>query len=246
MNPLLSLARGLKLLAEPSAWRYMLGTRCRSVASYRICKAVGRIEPGFGTVIDVGANQGQFALAAAWCFPKARVFSFEPVPATVEVLRENIRRNPRVTVCPVALGAANGELGFFESAYSHASSALPVHENQRQIWPETAKVHEIKVPVCRLDSWDFQGSLAGPVLLKLDVQGYEREVLKGAENLLSKVDYLVFEASFVRLYEGEPLFEEMHEFVKGLGFGIVGPVGMLEGNDGQILQMDMLYQRSRH
>jgi FkbM family methyltransferase len=197
-------------------------------------------------VIDVGANQGQFALAAAWCFPNARVFSFEPVPSTVAVLVRNTRRNPRITVCPVALGATDGELSFFESAYSHASSALPVHENQRRIWPETAKGRGINVPVRRLDSWDFQGPLAGPVLLKLDVQGYECEVLKGAAGLLPKVDYLVFEASFVRLYEGELLFEEMHEVVKGLGFGIIGPVGLLEGTHGQILQMDMLYRRSRH
>jgi len=222
-----------------------LRARCPSVASYRMCKAVGLSESGFRTVIDVGANQGQFAVAAAWCFPLAKIFSFEPVPSTVEVLRKNTRRIPRVTVCPVALGAGNGELKFFENAYSHASSALPVHVNQSGLWPQTASAREIKVPVKTLDSWDFQGPLLGPVLLKLDVQGFEREVLKGAGNLLPKVDYLVFEASFVRLYEGEPLFEEMHEFVGRLGFGIVGPVGLLEGKNRQVLQMDMLYRRER-
>lgn len=86
-------------------------------------------------------------------------------------------------------------------------------------------------------------SLDGPILLKLDVQGYEKEVLKGASEFIKRVDYLLFEASFVSMYEGEPLFEEMHDFVRGLGFRLVGPVGSLQTDKEQIVQMDMLYKK---
>ena len=143
----------------------------------------------------------------------------------------------------MALGSRAGEIAFFENAYSHASSALPVHDNQKKMRPETGDVREIKVPMHTLDTWKFPVPLTGPVLLKLDVQGLEREVLQGGKMFLSKVDYLVFESSFVRLYEGEALFEEMHRLVSGLGFEIVAPVGLLEGARYEILQMDMLYRR---
>jgi hypothetical protein len=60
---------------------------------------------------------------------------------------------------------------------------------------------------------------------------------------LGKIDYLLFETSFVTMYDGEPLFDEMHNFVKELGFEFIAPVGFLQTNDLQILQMDLLYKR---
>ncbi len=85
--------------------------------------------------------------------------------------------------------------------------------------------------------------LKQPALLKLDVQGFEKEVLKGATNTLNKIDYLLFEASFVTMYKGEPLFEEMHTYVKEIGFELIAPIGFLQSENLQILQMDMLYKR---
>lgn len=84
-----------------------------------------------------------------------------------------------------------------------------------------------------------------PVLLKLDVQGFEKEVLKGALHSLRQIDYLLFETSFVQMYDGEPLFDEMHHFVKELGFDFIAPVGFLQSEKLQILQMDLLYKRKK-
>ena len=84
-----------------------------------------------------------------------------------------------------------------------------------------------------------------PVLLKLDVQGYEKQVLLGARDFVKEyVDHIVFETSFVPLYADQPLFDEMHGFVKELGYDFVGPVGFHQGKDLAIIEMDVLYRRS--
>ena len=61
--------------------------------------------------------------------------------------------------------------------------------------------------------------------------------------MLDQVDYLVFETSFVPMYEGEPVFNEMHEYVKSKGFELIVPVGSLQNKTGQYLQLDVLYGR---
>jgi FkbM family methyltransferase len=243
MNPIRTLARVLDFASDPAALCYLMSSKRPSIASYQICRGIACHQSDFGTIIDVGANQGQFALAAAHCFPRARIYSFEPVPSVVATIKRNTQKESRIEICPVALGRGDGDITFFENAYSHASSALAVSEKQKKMRPETGNVKEIKVPLRSLDTWAFSAPLAGPVLLKLDVQGLERDVLTGGKRFLAQVDYLVFESSFTRLYVGEPLFDEMHNFVSESGFEIVGPVGILEGQRYETLQMDMLYRR---
>ena len=101
----------------------------------------------------------------------------------------------------------------------------------------------MEVEVETLDNISESLSLVSPVLLKLDVQGFEKEVLRGGEGLLKQIDFLLFETSFIQMYENEPLFEEMHEFVSHLGFKILAPIGLLRSKDQRIVQMDMLYKR---
>ena len=68
-------------------------------------------------------------------------------------------------------------------------------------------------------------------------------MIKGAGSGLNEIDHLLFETSFLEMYEGEPLFEEMHEFVKDVGYCLIAPVGFLQTTNFQIPQMDMLYKR---
>ena len=166
-----------------------------------------------------------------------------PVPTTVSILRRNVAHLPQVEVLAVALGASSGRLKFYSSKYSHASSARSVHPNQLALEPETGEVEEIEVPVSTLDQFMAVRQTAGPVLLKLDVQGFESEVIRGGAAALARIDYLLFEASYVPLYEGEPLFEEMHALARAHGFTLVGPVGFLEDPAHRLLQADLLYRR---
>lgn len=214
----------------------------RSLASFNILDQLSRRIPRLGTVVDVGANQGQFACAVKRFFPQAVVHSFEPVPETFEKLSANTKQIAGIQVYNFGLGSVSGKIDFYQNEHSHASSALPISDFQKTELPETAKTRMITVPVKRLDDLGISVKEAeGSVLLKLDVQGYEKHVLLGATDFLKGVDYLLFEASFVSMYEGEPLFDEMHALVSEMGFRLLGPVGSLEVGASQIAQMDMLY-----
>jgi hypothetical protein len=107
----------------------------------------------------------------------------------------------------------------------------------------TKNYKSINVKVQKLDDFPFVKPIKKPVLLKLDVQGFEKEVLMGGTKFLTEVDYILIEVSFVRMYEGEPLFDEIHDVIKSLGFGLHSPVGLLTARDERILQMDMFYKR---
>lgn len=214
-----------------------------SIASTRVLSNVRTFVPHLHSVIDAGANKGQFALTCLHYYPEARIYSFEPVPDTFQKLSRNIQAYPHITPFHFALGSEGGSLDFYQNAHSHASSFLPVTELQKSIMPRTARAHKIQVPVHTLDLWAESIRLEGPTLLKMDVQGYEKEILRGATQTLSSVDYLLFECSFRQMHEGEPLFEDMHAFVRQLGYDLVAPVGYLESGALQIIQMDLLYKR---
>jgi len=214
-----------------------------SVASTQILFNCRHYIPQLGTIIDAGANQGQFAIAASHFYPHACIHSFEPLPDVYPILQRNTRHVSSITTYNMALGNSTGTLEFYSNAYSHASSALQVSELQKNMLPKTATSHKIETPVERLDDLSNQLHLTAPVLLKMDVQGFEKEVLKGAAQSLAQIDYLLFESSFIQMYDGEPLFDEMHDFVKALGFELIAPVGFLQSEKLQILQMDLLYKR---
>ena len=231
-------------MADPGIWPYLLRAKKPSIASYRLCHAVGSLldqEPA--TVFDVGANQGQFAGAATWRFPNSEIVSFEPVPRTFEILEKNTRGIDRLRLVQSALGAHKGQLNFFENTYSHASSALRINQAMVSLNPETADTKTIVVPVTTLDDFSAVNSWARPILLKLDVQGFEKQVLEGGSKFLENTDYLLFECSYRRLYDGEPLYAAMYEYVSALGFDLVAPVGFLQDRNHVTVQSDLLWRR---
>ena len=214
-----------------------------SIASSQIVYNLYKVDTQIETIIDVGANQGQFALVCSHFYKDAKIYSFEPVPETASVIKANTRHLKNIEVFEMALGSTEGSIDFYKNEYSHASSALPVSKLQLESHPQTAQTEIIKVPVKRLDDMAETIVSEGKILLKLDVQGFEKEVLLGATSFIKKVDYILFEASFVSMYDGEPLYEEMHNYVSGLGFEMVSPMAFLQTNELQIMQMDMLYRR---
>lgn len=187
------------------------------------------------TIIDGGANIGQFARAAAETFPEAQVYSFEPLPEVAARFRANLADCPRVTFTESALGGRDGTLQFFRSAYDLASSVLPS--------VATKATEEIEVAVGRLDTLLTPDALRPPVLLKLDLQGYELEALRGATALLPHVRHVLLEIAFESAYVGEASFGEIYEFLCDAGFGFRCPVDTLSDDQGAIVQMDALFER---
>jgi FkbM family methyltransferase len=206
-------------------------------------RGLKRCAPDFGTVIDGGANVGQFARAAAETYPRAEVHSFEPLAAAISEFRRNLADKPQVHLHEVALGAKDGETTFFPNANSQSSSILPEAAGHGDRFIHDKQLTAIQVSVARLDTVFADGQLPRPLLLKLDLQGYELEALKGAPRLLQATDYILAETVFVRMYEGEPLFGEVMDWLRQAGFEFCEPLAFLSDAQGRIVQMDALFSR---
>jgi FkbM family methyltransferase len=211
-----------------------------SITAFEMTRAlrVQGLRPGL--VIDGGANVGQFARAAAETFPDARVVSFEPLPEIAEQFRANLGSEPRVRLIESALGSSSGTLSFGRNPYSLASSALPVVAGDALV---KAHVETITVPVTTLDEALEDIAIPPEALLKLDLQGFEAEALRGADQTLRSVSHVLLEIALRPSYEGEPTFEALLDQLRPYGFRFLRPVEILRDPSGEIVQMDALFAR---
>jgi FkbM family methyltransferase len=198
----------------------------------------------FATVLDVGANRGQFALFAARRFPDASLICFEPLARPRSVLRRVTAPQPQCRVFDVALSDHSGRATFHVSRADDSSSLLPIGRRQRESFRGTGEQTTTDVDVRRLDEMLHGEDLARPALLKIDVQGGELGVLRGAHEVLGSVDAILVEASFVELYEGQPLVDEVWHFLHAAGFSCRGIWSATYGVRGECLQADFLFSRS--
>jgi FkbM family methyltransferase len=196
-------------------------------------------------VLDVGAFHGLFARAVLDCRQDATVHCFEPQPGACEVLLEWSRSYHHVYVHPVAVGAKEGQIDLHVNEFGPASSVLGLAEACRRCFPVVGNVQRISVPVRTLDSMLHELDIQGHVhLLKLDVQGYEGEVLRGARELLARTRWLLTEVSFTPLYQGGILVDELCSYLRAANFELTGTHGWSEGRSGAPVQADFLFRRS--
>ncbi|MFC2029075.1 FkbM family methyltransferase [Chloroflexota bacterium] len=201
---------------------------------------------GIRTILDVGSYIGSFAFAIRHILPDASIYSFEPLPDNFDNLVRNLSPFERFQAFNTAIGDHIGELEFYHSDFSPSSSALEMEELHRTTYPRSANATRVKVPVTTLDDQLKEINLDPPVFLKIDVQGYEGSVLKGAGETLEKVDFIEIEVSYQPLYSGQLLFDGIYRILKGNGFHFAGSIdSMLSPLDGSILQSDALFIRSR-
>lgn len=217
----MSLAKELRKLADRlDAPGYAESRRLR--VPYPLYRFFGRVQAwgNVRAVLDVGANCGHFSKAAAQCFPTAVVHAFEPLKVCQPALQKVVTRFPQVRVHPVALGERAGEVTMHENAFPDSSSLLPMTERHKELWPKTRPETKITVPLQTLDGLRDQFG-AGPYFLKLDVQGYELNVLRGAEATLRDTLVVFTEVLFEQFYEGQVDFPTMFDFMRAQGFRFV-------------------------
>lgn len=197
----------------------------------------------YGTVIDVGANRGQFALFALHRFPAAQLLCFEPLQEAHRKLTEVVGGDPRVRVERCAIGATDGSRSLNITRSDDSSSLLQPTALQLENFPKTNSISAIDVNVRRLDDIFEADRFSPPFLLKIDVQGFELEVLRGGDHMLQGVDEVFVECSFVELYTGQALAGELIAHLWSRGFQLVGVFGVKRDVAGQCLQADVLFQR---
>jgi len=232
------LAKGLRLLADR---RFRPGL-FKGVAA--TLEHLAALEPyRFASVVDVGANRGQFTLLMAGLRPEASIVAFEPLAEPYQKLTLVTSDLANVRAFHSAIGATRTSLPMNVSKQDDSSSLLPITELQEQIFPNTGHDRTVEVRVAPLGDFVDGLELARPSLLKIDVQGYELEVLRGSRDHLDRFDVVYVEASFLPLYAGQPLASDVFEALSAQSFRLSAVHNLVHARDGRAVQADFLFER---
>lgn len=195
--------------------------------------------------MDVGANKGQFGtrLRKDYCFSGA-IYSFEPLKSAYSELSVVAGNDNNWYIYNVAVGATISETTINISRNSHSSSILPVKEWALKEEPSITYVGDELIQVTTLDAFLQQEKITTSVFLKVDTQGFELEVLRGALASISQIPLMQLELSLTPVYEDECFFESILSFLRFIGFV---PIEIEQGWSGKRFniwhQADVLFLR---
>ncbi|MGE3297370.1 MAG: FkbM family methyltransferase [Porticoccaceae bacterium] len=228
------------ILAVP-AWRAAL-LRHRVAAGVEHARVLRNLGPA-RTVVDIGANRGQFALAVRHCFPDAAIVSFEPLPGPAAGYRAVFAGDGRARLVEAAIGPESGTATIHLSARDDSSSLLPITAQQNELFPGTAEAGTATIRVLRLADALPAADIAAPALLKLDVQGFELQALAGCEEVLERFAWVYAECSFQELYAGQAFADEVIAWLRERGLRLAGVYHMAYDERGRAVQADFLFGR---
>lgn len=199
---------------------------------------------GIDTVLDIGANVGQFGLMTRRAGFAGRIISCEPLAGAFQQLSARSARDDSWTPVRTAVGSSSGTTSINVSANSFSSSVLPMAEEHLRSAPGSAYIGTETVAMTTVRELVVAHSVEpSRCLLKIDTQGFEDEVLAGAGDLVDEFGAVQLELSFVELYTGQQLFDELYERMRshGLHAHILEPG--FSDPDGRLLQCDGLFVR---
>ncbi len=193
---------------------------------------------------DIGASNGAWSLMVSSAFPNAEVLLFEPLAAFdktyCSALRNHLERHKNWRLHPHAIGSSNTIAMLYKDGPSYGSSLIA---------SEYAKSHwrAIDVPVRSIESLIEVDQCSPPDVIKIDTQGSEAEIIKGAGHHLSKVKVLLLESWLSRAYGPEtPLLDELVDTLRPRGFvlaeihpGYCDPDGMMHSVDAFFIRQDL-------
>lgn len=193
-------------------------------------------------IVDVGANVGDWTAGLLDFYRPSRVICIEPDPRLAARLRKRFAAHPAISVVERAVGSAPGSAVLHVMEDPGFNSLRRPDQQAQALYPPTFRVKEtVKVEIQPLDF--LLADVPRIRLLKIDVQGYEREVLAGAVDVLRRTDCVLMEVNFKTHYEGEAGFAELAELMRQHGFAI-GNYSEPKGGKRQALYADVLYVRA--
>jgi FkbM family methyltransferase len=238
------ICRIFSLFAFPGAIRAFLSWPKFSIASYLMVSRLKAVGVSPMTVIDVGANVGQFTVASHKIFKKAHILSIEANKSILCDLKKNTEQLSNVEIISSAVGDYDGMVDFFVNSDSQVSSILELGDDRKGLFPKSVVLRSELLSIARIDTLLKKKKLQEPILLKLDVQGAEQQVLLGAEVSLKKIRWVLVEISLLNLYQGETKFDEVYSLMKKNGFSIHGVMNYhMSPDQKSIMELDVLFSR---
>ena len=169
-------------------------------------------------LFDIGANVGQTVKDFKEVFKHSTIHAFEPSPDTFEILKNKTSSFENIHLWNYGIGASSGDLLLNEYVHSNTNSFLDIQNNE----PSNLKRRTL-VKTTTVDQFSDENGIHKIDVLKIDTEGFELEVFKGASKIFSdcKIGLLFFEVSFVNSHKDMPTFTELWDFVLKKDFELV-------------------------
>lgn len=197
-------------------------------------------------VFDVGANCGQYAKLLRECGYLGKIISFEPLSSIYSQLLILSRKDSLWEIAPrTAIGDRDGEIIINIANNSVSSSVLEILDSHSKAAPESVYINSENVKLSRLDQVGkeyIHKNKSETIFLKIDVQGFEKQVVQGATDILPLIKGIQLELSLVPLYKDQVLFEEMLHILKNKGYNLHSIIpGFTDPETGRMLQIDGIF-----
>lgn len=193
------------------------------------------------TIIDIGANVGQFATEYSKILPNAKIYSFEPIKKCFDELERNTKKLD-IECFNIGLGNETTETTINVYNHSPSSSLMKMATLHEDLYPHSIGFKAEKVVVDKLDNIFKERKVDSNILMKIDVQGYESFVIEGGMDTLKKTKVLIIEMSYYELYIGQKLFDDIFLTLYKLGFRFKGNVSQtLNQSDGSVVFSDAIF-----
>lgn len=201
-------------------------------------------EENFKTIIDIGANEGQFSEKIRLLFPESKIFAFEPLPDTYQKLKLNFKNDKIFKAINYAVGDTKSNLMIEKNEYSPSSSLLEMNDTHKANFNFAIKTEKIEIETDTLDNLLVDEIIAKPILIKIDVQGFEDKVIKGGKKMIENAEMIICETSFYELYNNQTLFGEIYSYLTSIGFEYKGNIEQLKSPiNNKILQADAIFKK---
>jgi len=198
-------------------------------------------------VFDVGANTGQYASGLRAAGYNGEILSFEPLSKAFSILQKHILQDENWKAEHIGLGNFDGETIINVAQNSVSSSILNIRKEHVEAVPESKYISQENITIRKLDSIFNKYEQKGKnYFLKIDTQGFEKEVINGTLQSMDKITGIQVEMSLVELYEGESMYDDMKKLIESYGFELYSlEPGFSDPDSGKLMQVDGIFFRKK-
>ncbi len=198
----------------------------------------------FTCVLDIGANEGQYAKEIRIGGYKNRIISFEPIAVPFAKLRQKSANDASWDVYNIAMGDTNGKAEINIAGNSVSSSLLDINKTHTDAAPDSKYIGKQAIEIRTLDSIFNELKVKDQkIFMKVDTQGFEKNVLLGAKSVLKSISAIQLEMSVQPLYTGEDLYFQLSDYLYKEGFRLIKIVRGITKSNGELLQFDGVFLR---